>query len=104
MFYTLTYNSIQGQDFHSSPNDPIFYLHHANLDRVWDLWQQLLPENLYAINGPTSMGKAGARGPGNTTLDDMLLMSPDIAPDLPARAFMDPLNRDGKGICCFRYE
>lgn len=23
-----------------SPNDPIFWLHHANVDRIWDAWQQ----------------------------------------------------------------
>lgn len=23
-----------------SPNDPIFWLHHANADRIWDRWQQ----------------------------------------------------------------
>ena len=23
-----------------SPNDPIFWLHHANVDRLWDAWQQ----------------------------------------------------------------
>ena len=23
-----------------SPNDPIFGLHHANVDRLWDAWQQ----------------------------------------------------------------
>ena len=23
-----------------SPNDPIFWLHHANVDRLWDSWQQ----------------------------------------------------------------
>ena len=26
-----------GGDF--SPNDPIFWLHHANVDRLWDAWQ-----------------------------------------------------------------
>ncbi|TLD37724.1 Di-copper centre-containing protein [Venturia nashicola] len=91
-------------DFWSSPNDPIFVVHHANLDRVWDSWQDQAPENLYAINGPTSMGKGLTRGPGNTTLDDMLEMSPDIAPNLPARALMDSLNKNGKGISCVRYE
>lgn len=79
-------------------------VHHTNLDRVWDLWQKQVPENLMTIGGPTSMGKALSRGPGETTLDTMLFMSPDIGPDLPARASMDPLNRDGKGINCFRYE
>ncbi|KAF9265454.1 monooxygenase [Marasmius fiardii PR-910] len=24
---------------HSAPNDPIFYLHHANIDRIWAKWQ-----------------------------------------------------------------
>ena len=23
-----------------SPNDPIFFLHHANVDRLWAAWQQ----------------------------------------------------------------
>jgi len=22
-----------------APNDPLFWLHHANVDRLWDLWQ-----------------------------------------------------------------
>lgn len=24
----------------ASPNDPVFFLHHANIDRLWALWQQ----------------------------------------------------------------
>ncbi len=24
----------------TSPNDPVFYLHHSNIDKVWALWQQ----------------------------------------------------------------
>lgn len=24
----------------ASPNDPIFWLHHANVDRIWALWQE----------------------------------------------------------------
>ena len=28
-------------DFYSSTNDPVFFLHHAMLDRVWWLWQAL---------------------------------------------------------------
>ncbi|QRN97960.1 tyrosinase family protein [Archangium violaceum] len=25
----------------TSPNDPVFFLHHANVDRIWDQWQHL---------------------------------------------------------------
>jgi hypothetical protein len=50
------------------------------------------------------MGKGFKRGTGNTTLDSMVEMSTDIVVDAPARAFIDPLNVDGRGLMCFRYE
>ncbi|RYP78270.1 hypothetical protein DL771_000747 [Monosporascus sp. 5C6A] len=28
----------------SSPNDPLFFMHHAQVDRLWYLWQQRNPE------------------------------------------------------------
>jgi hypothetical protein len=30
-----------GIDVNSSPNDPVFFMHHAMLDRVWWIWQAL---------------------------------------------------------------
>jgi len=30
-----------GRDFFASPGDPVFYLHHAMIDRVWWMWQML---------------------------------------------------------------
>ena len=30
-----------------APNDPIFYLHHANMDRLWARWQDLYPTASY---------------------------------------------------------
>ncbi|KAM3563639.1 hypothetical protein ARSEF4850_002216 [Beauveria asiatica] len=34
-----------------TPNDPLFWLHHAQLDRLWSEWQQNHPSNLYAFSG-----------------------------------------------------
>lgn len=46
-----------------SPNDPIFFLHHANVDRLWALWQAQYPKAEYqpvrgqaaGINGDDKM-------------------------------------------------
>lgn len=27
---------------HTAPNDPVFFLHHSNIDRIWAVWQQRL--------------------------------------------------------------
>jgi len=27
-----------------SPNDPVFYLHHANVDRIWAMWEEQHPD------------------------------------------------------------
>ena len=41
-----------GIDAFASPGDPAFYLHHAQVDRVWALWQGLKPEErLYQVFG-----------------------------------------------------
>ncbi|OLN81434.1 Tyrosinase 12 [Colletotrichum chlorophyti] len=32
------------RDFFTSPGDPVFYLHHAQIDRVWWMWQMLSPK------------------------------------------------------------
>ena len=38
----------------TSPNDPVFFLHHCNIDRLWALWQQAHPASAYqpAAGGP----------------------------------------------------
>jgi tyrosinase len=33
--------------FATSPNDPVFYLHHCNVDRIWSAWQSRWPESQY---------------------------------------------------------
>jgi hypothetical protein len=27
-----------GADLYTSPGDPAFYLHHGQIDRLWDFW------------------------------------------------------------------
>jgi hypothetical protein len=40
----------------TSPNDPVFFLHHGNVDRIWALWQHASASRGYL---PTSGGPAG---------------------------------------------
>jgi hypothetical protein len=36
--------------------DPLFFLHHANLDRIWASWQALYPsKRLYEISGRSTV-------------------------------------------------
>ena len=34
-----------------SPNDPVFWFHHAQVDRIWAKWQQINPNERAAIDG-----------------------------------------------------
>ncbi|CAI7631653.1 unnamed protein product [Penicillium pancosmium] len=44
------------RDFFSSPQDPVFMLHHGMIDRIWAMWQALDEENhRWAINGTMSL-------------------------------------------------
>ena len=45
----------------SSPNDPLFYMHHAQVDRIWALWQQANPSAVYNDAG-VSVGAGPWRG------------------------------------------
>ncbi|KAF3929394.1 Tyrosinase [Dactylella cylindrospora] len=43
-------------DLYVSPGDPAFWLHHANLDRVWWSWQKLKwPARKYDFGGPSCL-------------------------------------------------
>lgn len=50
----------------TSPNDPIFWLHHANVDRYWDIWQDVHDPNRNTYNGPSLSGN------GQVSLADMM--------------------------------
>ncbi|MCJ1314108.1 hypothetical protein MMC25_007788 [Agyrium rufum] len=41
-------------DVFSSPNDPAFFFHHSNVDRMWTIWQSRDPlRRQFALNGTT---------------------------------------------------
>ncbi|KAJ8488247.1 hypothetical protein ONZ45_g14025 [Pleurotus djamor] len=72
-------------DMYSSPADPLFYLHHANLDRVWWLWQAKdLSKRLEEISGYTTFTPPFT----NVTLDFKLKMD-KLGALMPIRDVMD---------------
>ncbi|GHO49826.1 tyrosinase family protein [Ktedonospora formicarum] len=61
-----TSNSGHMSFFETSVNDPIFWLHHANIDRLWAQWQRLFPKSPVQAPGmdgntymPPTFGKDG---------------------------------------------
>ncbi|KJA25575.1 hypothetical protein HYPSUDRAFT_53099 [Hypholoma sublateritium FD-334 SS-4] len=65
--------------------DPLFFLHHANLDRIWWNWQQVDPSRLYDISGRSSQTPPFV----NVTLDYPLEMAQSIGPTVPLWKVMD---------------
>jgi tyrosinase len=55
----------------ASPNDPVFWLHHANIDRIWAIWQ--------AIHGMSTYPSSGAPK-GQNRFEDMIFHGSGPAP------------------------
>jgi tyrosinase len=45
----------------TSPNDPVFFLHHANCDRLWRRWQRTYPRSPYVPGDTASSSLRGHR-------------------------------------------
>ncbi|OTB02039.1 hypothetical protein M426DRAFT_74842 [Hypoxylon sp. CI-4A] len=66
-----TFVGLEAADPFSTPNDPIFYLLHAQIDRLWAIWQgQDLEHRTYAIDG------------NRTFLGIAMDYAPDVPPSL----------------------
>lgn len=60
-------------DVYSSPNDPVFFLHHTMLDRVWWIWQALHRDQANTVGGTiTIFNNPPSR---NATLEDLVEMN-----------------------------
>jgi tyrosinase len=62
-----------GGDFFASPGDPAFFLHHAQIDRTWWIWQnQDIAKRQYAVSGTITLNNDPPSR--NGTLQDILDM------------------------------
>lgn len=78
-----------GGDPMVSPGDPIFYFHHAMLDRLWWIWQMQDPDN--RIDAQVTLG-----GTNPDRKLDMKWLAPDVIPVLEAH---DGLGGHGGAFC-----
>lgn len=53
--YAVGGNGGTVSDFFASPQDPAFFLHHSQLDRLWAEWQDRHPALRYTYNGTSTM-------------------------------------------------
>ncbi len=54
--YTFMHNRVHmwvggNMESGTSPNDPVFWLHHCFVDKLWDIWMQLKPNFIYPNSG-----------------------------------------------------
>ncbi|KAH8765458.1 hypothetical protein F5883DRAFT_630101 [Diaporthe sp. PMI_573] len=86
-----------GGDAMTSPGDPIFYFHHAALDRLWWIWQMQDPDKrLNAIPTGTMppMRRTRRADPTNRTVDMAWL-----GPEIPLLETHDQLGGNGGAFC-----
>jgi len=82
-------------DVYTSPGDPVFWMHHAWIDRNWRMWQNADPsKRLHQVNGPTKQDGSGA-----VTLD-YKLSSQGLRNDIKVRDVMDTQG----GFLCYKYD
>ncbi|KAK4186436.1 hypothetical protein QBC35DRAFT_524284 [Podospora australis] len=101
--YGVGGNMGQMGDLYTSPADPIFHLHHANLDRLWWSWQSLNPSaRLTDISGPLFLMDYANLAGGNATLSTPLSVGVSAA-DVTVGDVMN-IEDCGNGGLCYTYD
>ena len=76
-----------GRDFFVSPGDPAFYMHHAMIDRVWWLWQELSPRSRTQGSSAIAGTRTFLNQPPSpdATIEDLLNMGYAGGPAIPIK-------------------
>jgi len=75
----FTINGDPGSDFMTSPGDPYFYFHHAQVDRTWWVWQNLEPASRTdALYGSIAIGNLSAQATRLTDAMDLGYAYPGV--------------------------
>ncbi|KAI5807356.1 hypothetical protein DFH27DRAFT_315579 [Peziza echinospora] len=87
-------------DIYNSPGDPLFYLHHVNIDRLWWQWQK---QRIFArttdISGPSiPFDYTNVKGP-NITLEFPISLSP-----VGENVLVKELMHIQGGMLCYDYQ
>jgi len=86
-----------GGDLFTSPGDPAFFLHHAQIDRTWWMWQnQDIANRQNAISGTLTLNNSPPSR--NGTLNDLVNLGVNAA-DIPIADLMSTV----AGPFCYIY-
>lgn len=96
----------------SSTNDPLFWLHHCQLDRLWAHWQGTnstrlndLEANIKSPKGlPKMIGETGKGAHLNKTSSETIIWMGEFFPSMAMGRVADTQDRAGGGVLCYRYE
>jgi tyrosinase len=82
-------------DFYSSTNDPLFFLHHSMLDRVWWIWQALHLDQAETVAGTLTINNSPPSR--NTTKEDLIQTNYLNLPKVQIGDVLSTL--DGEPLC-----
>lgn len=79
--------------------DPIFFLHHCQIDRLWTIWQAADPEKrTLDYSGYKTQNNFNGTVPPSASLEDIMPML-GFADDVPVKDFMSTKSQ----YLCYRY-
>lgn len=79
--------------------DPVFWLHHTQVDRLWSMWQQRNPQKrLKEFHGPKTDFRHHEVEDGESFVTDVLPMA-GLGEDVTVQDVMDTAG----GLLCYRY-